>query len=234
MTWAMPAQFRGRYDDLIFCPLDLPKPPEVLVEDFVRWMKVGQDAQRIAPKLAFERVEKRTYPWLMRTMTDDFAPLAEAFPDVSQYLSVFPFRKLRSVVILAQQGHQAVHTHTDSDGLYGMRFYLTAKNAEGLHFFKGRSRYDRCDNYKRSPTGELVRADWDALFDTGNPVFASLPEETRAFMLNNARAAHAVSPNTCELGERIAVLVQGELDEARRDALLERSLKRFGQNAIWY
>lgn len=230
----VPARGLGRYDDLIFSPLDLPAPPEIDPARFVEWMGTGQDQQQMAPKRAFERVENREYPWLMRTLPGDLSPLRDAFPDVHAYLSVFPFQSIRAIVILAQRGYQAVHTHTDSDALCGMRFYLTRKNAEGLHFFRGRDRYDRFDTYQRTPTGELLRADWDRYFRTEEPVYATLPPGGRVFMLNSARAAHAVASNTCELGERIAVLVQGVYDVERRDALIARSVERYGDHAIWF
>jgi len=234
MSWLMtPAKSQNVFDDLIFTPLDLPNPPEIDVARFIRWMEVGQNDATAAPKVAFERLEKREYPWLVRNLHEDLSPLQAEFPDVYDYLAAFPFRRVRTLVILAQRGFQSVHTHTDSDGLCGMRFYLTRKNAEGLHFYKGRERYDHFGTYMRQ-NGAVVRADWDKYFRTDEPVYATLPEDKKVFMLNNARAAHAVDANTCELGDRIAVLVQGEYDPVRRDELLRRSVEKYANQAIWY
>ena len=229
-----PASQLGRYDDLIFVPLDLPPPPTIDPLRFVEWMQATADPRTSAPSFAYRQSSGREYPWLMTSIVGDLAPLQKCFPEVADYFSVYPLRTITHAIFLAQRGHQAVFKHTDSDGLYGMRLYLTSKNAEGLHFYRGRERYDAFPTYARSPEGELKCADWDRYFRTDEPIYASLPPESRAFHLNSARAVHAVDENTCELGDRIAVLVCGEVDHDRRDDLISRSLKRYGEHAIWY
>jgi hypothetical protein len=229
-----PAMFKGRFDDLIFTPLDLEQPPDVDADSFVNWMSGGQDPMQTEPMKAYERLNKKPYPWLMKTLNGDLSSLQSAFPDVYRYLSVFPFKEVRTLVILAQHGEQSVFTHTDSDGLCGMRFYLKSKNAEGLHFYKGKAPYDKFDSFRKRPDGTFERCVWENYFVMDEPVFATFPQGVRTFMLNSGRAAHSVAPNTCQLGDRIAVLVQGEYDLDRRDELLARSLVRYTDHTIWY
>jgi hypothetical protein len=227
------AQHAGRYDDLIYCPLDLPLPPTVDVPQFLEWMASVQDPQMLTTKNSYEQAKKLPYPWLSRFLKDAMQ-LKEAFPELYDYLLLYPFDALTSLMFLAQKGHQDVFTHCDPDGLYCMRLYLTVKNCEGLHFFKARQPFDHFSTYSRNEAGDIVSADWDKYFKTDEPTYAHLPKPTRAYVLNSARAAHAVDRNTCELGERICVLVFGTANVQRRDALIERSLKLYSKNAIWY
>jgi hypothetical protein len=228
------AKHQGRFDDLIFSPLDLPAPPEIDAGRFVQWMQLGQQPETSLPRVAFENLTGQSYPWLLRSLIGDLSALAEAFPEVHRYLLCFPFKQVKSLTFLAQHGTQEVFTHTDSDDLYGMRFYLTVKNSEGLHFFKAKERYDHFPTYARSAEGVLQRADWDKHFWMSQPMYATLPAGCRTFVLNNSRAAHAVAANTCVLGERIAVLVRGEFDTQARDALLARSVAKHAAHALWF
>lgn len=229
-----PAQRLGRFDDLIFSPLDLPLPPAIDVPKFLEWMTCVQDPKVIFTKMAFEKAHKRPYPWASRFLFGEEAALKEAFPELYEYLLLYPFDDLTKLMFLAQEGYQDIFTHCDPDGLHGMRLYLTAKNCEGLHFFKARQAFDNFPTYIHNDAGETVSADWDKHFKMDEPVYAHLPAPTRSFVLNSARAAHAVDANTCALGERISILVGGTVNVQRREALIERSLKRYGENAIWF
>lgn len=230
----VPASRFAKYDDLIFSPLDMPKPPAIDSEQFVQWMLNDPLKTGAYPKQHYEKVIGRPYPWLMRVLRNDFTPLADAYPDVLEYVLKYPVRNVQNIIFLAQDGHQAVFTHTDSDGLIGLRFYLANKNVDGLHFYRGRERYDYFNTYQRHANGEPKQPDLKRYFDMDKKVYATFPEECQSFVLNSARAAHGVDANTCKLGDRIAVLVQGEIDMERYEALVETSLKKFGNHAIWY
>jgi hypothetical protein len=229
----IPATRFRRFDDLIFTPLDMPQPPSVDVEQLIRWMSQDQKMGTYW-KERYERLTGLEYPWLMRSVSGDLTPLAKAFPEVFAYAMSYPFRKVSTIILLAQNGHQTVLPHADSDGLAGMRFYLANKNVEGLHFYKGRERYDKFDSNGADKDGVPTRVNFNQYFHMDKRIYARFPQDSRAFMLNSARAVHSVDANTCTLGDRIAVLVQGELDQDRLDALLEASTKRYGDYAIWY
>lgn len=228
-----PAAHAGRFDDLIFTPLDMPQPPSVDVNRLVEWMgdnkKVG-----LYWKNHYERLTGRQYPWLARSVFDDLTPLAEAFPEVLDYALLYPFESVRAVIFLAQDGHQSVFPHSDSDGLTGMRFYLENRHVEGLHFYKGKEKYDTFNSNRLDENGNPISIGFENYFDMSERIYARFPPSSRAFMVNSARAIHAVDANTCKLGDRIAVLVQGKLDVNRFEALIDASLKRYGEYAIWH
>lgn len=232
--WVTPAKNLGRFDDLIFCPLNLPEPPSVDADRFIEWMSSDATGYGKAPKEHFERFTGKTYPWLMRVVSGDMDEFAVLFPEVHSYCAAYPLKSIRTFVFLAQDGYQSVFPHADSDGLVGLRLYLANKNSEGLHFFKGRERYDKFCPYRNDDSGNPISANYSQHFHMDEPVYARFPKGQRAFMLNSARAIHAVDANTCKLGDRIAVLIQGELDVDRYENLIESSLEKFADYAIWY
>jgi hypothetical protein len=228
------AQNLGRYDDLIFCPLDLPPPPEVDTGEFVDWMLRAGSAN-MAPKRVYEKLTGHEYPWAVAFPDGgSYKAMKDEFPQVTEYLASFPFDEIEHTVILAQRGCQHVFTHTDRDWLRGMRVYLKSKNKEGLHFFRGREKYDEFDMYKTLPDGTVQMIDWNESHHMDEPIYAEFPEGCQTFMLNSGRASHAIDTNTCELGERVAILVRGKYNEERFNELMERSLAKYGDKAIWY
>ena len=186
------------------------------------------------PKERYERLTGLKYPWLMRSVVGDMGELERKFPQVLSYAKLYPFKSIRTIIFLAQDGHQAVFPHSDSDGLTGMRFYLENRHVEGLHFYKGLKPYDSFNSAQFDKSGNPVPVQFEKYFDMSKAIYARFPEDSRAFMLNSARAIHGIDANTCQLGDRIAVLVQGELDREKFDTLIARSLERFKGFAIWF
>jgi hypothetical protein len=224
------------YQDLVYSPLALPRPPRVDRARLVEWMTW---ARREGLKRGLNRAERnfeartgRQYPWLTANVYyADPGPVEAsfeaAFPQIARYARRFPVDEVGGIVLLAQRGHAEVHLHTDSDGAWGFRFYLAEGDHEGLYFCMTRQR-----------TSTLPRAidDWSELLDLERRHYARWQYGNRPFCLNCVRAAHAVDANDCRLGERIACLVlpkQG-VNEARLLSLLERSTARFGDAQIWY
>src|SRR6185503_19958539 len=179
----------------------------------------------------YEEQTGKRYPWLMATVQ-----LAEPgsvgksfcaeFPSIVAYAEKLPFKGVRTIFLMAQRARTPVHWHTDGDGFWGFRFYLTPGQREGLHFCMTRERFE-----------ELPRRmdDWSPCLDLARRHYAPWPAENRPFCLNSIRAAHAVDSTSCRLGERIACVVTPvELDRPKLLELLERSSRRFGDRQIWY
>lgn len=229
-----PAAHRGKFDDLIFTPLDLPQPPKIDAEQFVEWMKSDERKTGLFPKERYERLTGRKYPWLLRAVTSDLSPLQAAYPEILEYAETYPFKTVKAVIFLAQDGYQPIFPHSDSDGLVGMRFYLENRHVEGLHFYKGLAPYDSFNSAQFDENGNPIPVQFEKYFDMEKAIYARFPEDSRSFMLNSARAIHGIDANTCKLGDRIAVLVQGELDSKRFETLMNKSLERFKDYAIWF
>jgi len=225
-----------RFRDLVFSPLALPPPPPVDGERLVGWMSWAHaEALKRGHNRSERGYEERTgrrYPWLMATvLLSDPGPVERSFerefPAIKAYLDLFPFRGVGCLNLLAQRAEAEVFLHTDTDGFWCFRFYLAQQRREDLYF---------CMARKRVTSLPQRVDDWSAHLDTRTQHQARWPAENRPFCLSSVRAAHAVKPNPCRLGERIACLVIPEHghDEARLLDLLERSSARFAQHQIWY
>ena len=233
-TWPRKmAQNLGKYDDLIFCPLDLPNPPEVDIAQFIAWLH-EKSANSMLPRVAFEKYSGKEYPWLSTTIGNGAIELRDSFPTIYEYLKEYPFDSLDHLVVLAQRGFQPIFIHTDRDWLQGMRFYLTCKNKEGLHFFRGREKYDEYEPHMMCADGSVKAPSWNETHFMDDPIYANFPDNHKPFMINSGRACHAIDPNTCEVGDRIAFLVRGKINSEKYDQLIERSLAKYGDHAIWY
>jgi hypothetical protein len=223
------------YRDLVFSPLALPSPPAVDAPRLVAWMEwarlEGHARGLNQPEREYEALTGHAYPWLMANLhygrrghvEDSFE---REFPQVAAYARRFPLHEARLVVLLAQRSGVEAHLHTDSDGHWGFRFYLTNRQRDALYFCLARSRFDSLP--RKAP-------DWSTYLDVQRRHYARWPERNLPFCLNSVRAAHAVEANGCALGERIACLVMPRdgVDEARLLELLEASSSRFGDYQIW-
>jgi hypothetical protein len=227
---------KEHYRDLVFSPLDLPDPPAIDAAALIAWMEWARPRalQRglNRPERGYEARTGKRYPWLMTTLrfTDPGATeesFEREFPTVVDFTRLFPLNGLRLLVLLAQRERAAVHLHSDSDGAFGFRFYLTNAHREGLYFCMA-----------RPGVGELPRYadDWAPFLDLERRHYVRWPAANTPYCLNSARAAHAVDANACALGERIACLAMPEhgLDEERLLVLLEASTARYRAYQIWH
>jgi hypothetical protein len=224
------------FRDLVFSPLDLPPPPAVDSARLVAWMAwahgEAEKSGRNVPERNYEAQTGRQYPWLMTALHYSAPGSLEAafgceFPQVVQYARFFPLRGLKLIALIAQREGTEVHLHTDSDGYWGLRFYLANRSSDALYFCMA-----------RDAAAELPRRadDWSALLDSRRKHYARWPAGNPPYCLNSIRAAHAVDANTCSLGQRIACLVvpQKGHDERALLDLLRRSTARFGAYQLWY
>ncbi len=226
----------ARYEDLVFSPLALPAPPKVDAERLVAWMTwAREEGHKRGLNVSERKYEARTgrrYPWLManvyyidRSHVED--SFDAEFPRVAEYARRFPVNDVGGIVLLAQRGSAEVHLHTDSDGYWGLRFYLANKDPGGLYFCMARQR-----------VSELPRAvdDWSPLLEVDRKHYAGWRNGKRSYCINSIRAAHAVDPSSCKLGERIACLVLPKhgLDEKKLLSLLDESTAKFRESQVWY
>lgn len=227
---------RERYKDLIFSPLALPSPPAVDTKRLIRWMKWAEKESfkrgYTDRREKFEKTHGRPYPWVVAHVThweygNVEASFERNFPEILDYCRRFPIDGLGQLVLIAQQSGLDIHLHSDMDGFDGFRFYLANKRAEGLHFHMA---WDRQTEFPRTPP------DWSPFVDLSRKHYANFPEKNLPFRVNSRRAAHAVDPNTCKLGDRIGCLLfpWHSLLEDKLIALLDRSSQRFADHQLWY
>lgn len=222
------------YRNLVFSPLALPSPPAVDTAALIEWMQwarvEGHKRGLNRPERNYESRTGRRYPWLSANVrfyepSEIRRSFELKFSEIVEYCDAFPVKRVGALAFLAQHGGLDVHMHADSDGYWGLRFYLANKNCEGLHFYMA-----RVDPLPRGT---------DALPQYVDPKkhYARWPTENRPYCVNSMRAAHAVDSNTCTLGERIVCALfhdDGGHDEKKLLSLLEASSAQFGEYQIWH
>ena len=225
----------GRFADLIFCPLDLPTPPEVPRQALVEWVGAARAQRMTEEERKFTEGASGRYPW-----SSAYAALRgkwccgfdAAFPELIGYLSSFPTESWSCVAVLVQEPREAVWLHTDPDPVLGWRVYLGHGGAKV--FF--------CPTFERhaerltSWTPQGMR-DWSKYVRTDLRLYPKLPASSCAWTLNAYRAAHGVDAHEGEAGERVTLLLIPDLDQLNLDAylaLLERSAAKYASYAIWY
>jgi len=221
----------GRFTDLIFCPLDLPAPPRVARERMVEWVAAAQQ-QRGAIK---EEARFRPYPWSAAYAAERGAwrdGFEGRFPQLVAYLELFPTASWTKVAVLVQEPQQDVSLHTDPDPVLGWRVYLSHGGARTFFCPTFVRHEERLATW--TPEG---RRDWSRFVRTDRKCYARMPAGTGAWTLNAYRAAHGVESHRGAAGERMTLLLVPDLEHLDLDAylaLLERSVSRYRDYAIWY
>ena len=231
--------------NLIFSPLDLPDPPEVDMDEFIRW---HSDQKKFMLQHNQNKVNStniyggycwhiswaiwwNTYkldnPWIC-----DFD---KRFPELVEYINLFPFKTLKSISFLNQIGGAKVEPHSDPDRMWGMRFYLKNKTKDALYF----SRMKEPNNHRiatmEDENGNAVSTRKDHLeFCKDEKIYARFPKDECAWMLNSYRAWHGLDENHSPTGSRITCAIIGEYDEDKLFELFKRSTDKHTDYQIWW
>jgi hypothetical protein len=227
-----------KYEDLVFSPLALPPPPAVDSARLVTWLTWAREQSLRrggnVPEAVYESAAQRRLPWLMATIHYHETPAAveesfeREFPEIAAYVRLFPIKRLKLIALNAHRGDEEVHLHTDSDGFWGIRFYLANRKSDRMYFCMAR------DRSVRLPPG--LADDWSKFVDLRRH-YVRFPDDNRPFCLNSMRAAHCVEAAPRRLGERIICLVLPQrdgLDRERMLQLLDRSSWEFAHHQLWY
>lgn len=246
---AFPIEFEP-YKNLIYVPLDL-ETPEVDEREFLEWFQVTYLKDRETPlnetdgiqlssetskKLSPAQNNKNIYPWHIvylhrhKLKTDNYQSCLEQFPTIKKYINSLPFDSNSSISILKQQPGVDVGLHTDFDLWFGIRFYLINKSDARIFFQTARNPTDqRISTFDK----EGKRIPWDQLVND-EKIYASYPYPTCSFHLTSTHAAHGVEavPENDDCS-RITFFFTGRLNAVKYKELLDRSLAKYGEYAIW-
>lgn len=237
-------------EDLIFIPLDLPPPPSIDLDKFHDWHREQLPYNKEHNYVAARSNGKESYPWAVSWATwyttyqsDNpwICDFDKKFPELVEYLSLFPVKQYKSIVFLEQQESREVYLHTDgsqSTGTapgdwFGLRFYLHNTLGEKLYFVRTKEKYT---SRKSTFAGNNEYVDLWPLSD-GKKEYARFPEKRCAWMLNNIRAFHGVDVNDVPDpagSSRITAVLSGIYDREKLKPLISNSLKKYSDYAIWY
>ena len=224
--------------DLLFCPLDLPTPPEINYDDFCEWRQEQSEFNRKYNFTAALADGKQSYPWEVawalwwntyKKPNPWIADFDRRFPELVEYIEKYPFSVKKSISFLDQKQSRDAYLHTDPDARWGMRFYLFNGLGEKLYFVRSKSQLD-----SRLKTMEDGR--YQDLWESSQKekLYAEFPETRCAWMLNSYRAFHGIDSNPNPQGNRVTCVLIGEYDYPRLFKLLEQSSVKYKDYAIWW
>lgn len=225
----------GRFTDLIFCPLDLPAPPQVPRQALVDWVGHARARSKTDEERHFAGASSDTYPW-SSAYAAEYGKWCDGFdsrfPQVAAYLDLFPTASWTRVSVLIQEPQHDVWLHTDPDPVIGWRIYLGHGGAR-VFFCPTLERHRK----RLTTWTEEGRRDWSRWVRTDRKLYARLPAGSCSWAMNVYRAAHGVETHRGRAGERVTLVINPDIDKLDIDAylaLLERSVTKYADYAIWY
>ena len=225
----------GDYASLVFTKLDLPPVPRVDLAKVLEWMNAADRklmrAQIDGYKATFP---SGVYPWRPVWAHDGSSwdgEFAAQFPELVEYVKLFPATEWRRVCLLAQLPDQEVFTHTDPDFGLGWRVYLTAG---GPHLY-----FNKFKNWAPGDANAQAAPPTNEILDRIQPerCYVPVPDAPYPWALTSICAGHSVEKNTGSADARIVILIMPKLERinvAAHQDLLHRSTQKFASEAIWY
>lgn len=224
--------------DLLFCPLDLPQPPEIDYDKFCEWRAEQAEFNKKHNFTAALANGKDTYPWdvawaLWWNTYDKPNPwicgFEEYFPELVEYIKLYPFVRPKSISFLDQKESRDVYLHTDPDMRWGMRFYLFNNLGEKLYFVRSKQQLDsRITTMKDGVYQDL----WE--HSQKEKLYAHFPSNRCAWMLNSFRAFHGIDKNPAPSGNRVTCVLIGDYNYPALFDLMQRSAEKYKEQAIWW
>jgi hypothetical protein len=238
------------YKNLIYVPLDL-EIPKVDKEEFLNWFdetyaKVKESNyvdgvllnQESSKRLGPSQNNKNIYPWENVSLfkhykqhTLYYQSCLLKFPTIKNYIENLPFEALSTTNILKQEPGTNVGVHTDFDIWFGTRFYIINKSDARIFFQK--AKYPTSIRITQYNNDEK-RIPWDQLIHD-EKIYARYPTPECSFHLTSTHAVHGVEAVPEDINcSRITFQFSGKLNPVKYAELLERSLEKYGDYAIWY
>jgi hypothetical protein len=240
-------------DNIIYLPLDVPDVPKCQVSSVFDWCEnAGADYYALPERFRvpdqffkkfvsgqFQQTESSQIinghrRFVTRPETGEFmSGFDKHFPDMADYIRNFPIIK-PTILLLSQFGPntQDFTLHFDGDTAFGYRVYWHTSSTEPrLWFKKLRPEFVNKDQTK-SFDFQVTQLDYAV---EGEKLVARMPSNAYAYLINRNLAPHAVEPPTDKDNVRISLLIYGPNHQINEhEALVAKSLKRFGDYAIHY
>ncbi|MFP5520670.1 MAG: hypothetical protein ACLGGX_12255 [Bdellovibrionia bacterium] len=226
ITGAFPEEVE-KYRNLIYLPLDLPPVPEV---DSVKLAKYIREHE----VEVFSHINARkygvSYPWYRTSVYLSDEPstynFKTEFPELVEYASLFPHSGEFGLTAVVQKQSDAF-CHSDIGDWFGFRFYANAGEGENLYFKKAKV-IENKNLRTYDENGYSIESRLEE-----SKIFAKKPKNTYPWIMTNVLAAHGVE-NVEVTTNRIVIAVFFKIDWLKTRVLLDRSLERYSEHAIWY
>lgn len=245
-----PGEFK-EYKNLVYLPLDL-ETPEVDEEAFLQWFDnthtadYGSDINdsdgvplngEYSKTLLPAQNNKNVYPWnivyLHRHLrkTKNYDDCLEKFPTIKNYIDQLPFDSNASISILKQHPGVDVGIHTDFDLWFGIRFYLINRSNARIFFQTAKK---PTSHRLTAFANDGTRLAWNDIVNE-EKIYARYPTPRCSFHLTCTHAVHGVEavPEDVDCS-RITFFFTGKLNTIKYKELLDRSLAKYSDYAIWH
>lgn len=248
-----------KFKNLLYVPLDLPEPPKIDLDEMLEWSRTIPDdhpnqAGEIKTKngviLTPERAIKNKlgyYPWLSIWLkrNPDFVPqndgwmmeFKEKYPELADYVMQFPLKETVAVNLMWQKEGHSVMIHTDPEHWFGMRLYLSNTPNSPLFFMKTKEPVEKRYDYVTTDIND------EHLSKIANTTkhYVKFLKPCHPWIINNVRALHGVDTYPNATGTRAVIVIHGRFKENESPIdfdklydLLERSVDKYQEYAIWY
>ncbi len=196
---------------LLWCPIDVPPVPnkEKLIEELTNKTESGNFYFWKFYKITEER-SNDIGPYDVVEIKKE---IKQNFPELVEWIEMFPYKSIRNIKVNLQQ--EAAVPHCD----------FTKPELEP-DLWKNNNDNDPC-GYRVLLSGS--RKDTLYLYENGKKIYCELPEDTDTYVLNHATGEHGVESDT----NRVTIFMHLEIDPEQHKLLLERSLAKFSDFAIY-
>jgi hypothetical protein len=189
---------------LLWCPIDLPKFPSRLS------VKTEKNWRFWNFVNLTERLEGSAY---QRTKIRE--DIANEYPELIEWLSLFPIKSIRNFKFNIQTS--AVVTHLD---------FSRREDDEDLYLNNNEN--EPC-GYRILLKGQRENCLYMSDGRHGKKIYCTMPEETDVYVLRHTDGWHG----TEEDQDRQTMFLHIEVDPAKHQELLKRSLDKYGKYAVY-
>lgn len=193
-------------DRLLWVPIDVPPLPDV---------RGLLDQSLLDEGFAFWRFLRLTERQETPYHVTGWKPwVASGFPQLISWFENLPFVNLRNVKLNRQM--RRVIGHVDF-----------TKPGDAPDLWENNHRNEPC-GYRMLVQGRREGCLW-VQKSSGTREMCRMPEDTNAYVLDHTSGMHGVNEDS----DRWLIFCHAEIDPARHAALLEKSLSKYGELAIW-
>lgn len=191
---------------LIWIPIDLPKIPDISA-----LCRPDQCTEGFAYWRFNRLTEKNSSAYAISEWKHS---IRQGHPELINWFNLFPFLNIRNIKLNHQQ--REVGGHID----------FTNPSANAL-LWNNNLMNEPC-GYRIIVAGNRNTALW-VEDKNGKRTMCSIPQTTDVYVLNHTSGVHGVADDL----ERWTIFCHAEIDSAKHVALLQRSLLKYGDHAIW-
>lgn len=160
----------------------------------------------------------------------------ELFPDLVKHLSLLPFRYITYVALFRNKAVIPLHRDRlhlrDSNGQMAGHLNTSLQNNPQFNFYKQQIQDIEPCSYRLILSGagdQSFRV--SPSLRSEDAVNGFLPNSTQCFVFNNSRCYHGANQNP---SGKILMYISGFLDKRKHQKLIDKSLSRYGRQAIWF